>query len=440
VSATAGALESAEHSAWRADSIAVLTALTDELTGEEEFVAVLPRHALHLSRLFAAQGLILAQHGKLHCHGDIDPALAATIVSSLPQRSERIIRRCSKEEWPEALGAKLGPWVGALCLSINPEGNGWLLILRTEQIEAVRWGGKPEKSVRAGPNGMRLTPRGSFDEWLETVQGHCEPWEMDTLEAAGRLLTQLHRVSLFRHVESARVRGLLLAMLGHDLRDPLNAIQMAALVLQRDERQSHLGYRIQASGARMQRLIRQVIDMSQLHGGGALVVRMKPVELVALIADVVEESRLAYPNIVFHLELPDSCFVDADADRLSQVLSNLIGNALHHGASMRPITLAMSHSEAIVQIQVRNESEPLGAAVAANLFTAFKEPGANNERNPGGMGLGLYIVREIMNAHNGSISYRYDAPHVVFDVALPKQSLPDGKRSSILFAREDLRV
>jgi chemotaxis family two-component system sensor kinase Cph1 len=438
VSSTAGALENAAQSAWRAESIAVITALTDELAGEEELVAVLPRHATRMCRLFAAQGLVLAQHGKLHCHGDIEPALAAAIVSSLPHRSERIIRRSCKDEWPEPVHTALGPWVGALALSINPEGNGWLLILRTEQIESVRWGGEPKKSVKAGPNGMRLTPRGSFELWLETVRGRCEPWETHTLEAAGRLLTQLHRVSLFRHVETARVRGLLLAMLGHDLRDPLHAIQMGAQLLQRDERHSRLGFRIHASGARMQRLIGQVIDMSHLNRGAAIAVHMNTFELVSLIIDVVDEARLAHPSIVFYLELPESCLIEADADRLSQALSNLISNALHHGANMRPITLAISQSEVSVHIHVRNESEPLAARVAANLFAPFKAASMNNERNPGAMGLGLYIVHEVMAAHGGSISYRYEAPHVVFDLALPRHALPEAKRGSVLFAQQDL--
>jgi len=300
----------------------------------------------------------------------------------------------------------------------------------------VRWGGKPEKTLKSGPLGLRLTPRGSFDAWVQTTSGRSEPWDQVNLDTATLMLAELHRFHLFRQVETDRIRALLLAMLGHDLRDPLHAIQMAASLLQHDERQQRLGRRIEASGARMQRLIGQVLDMSQLHGDAAITLNIASVDLVALIHDLVDESRMTYPNVIHEIDMPPECFVEADGDRLAQVFTNLIGNALHHGASMRPIRIALRSNASGTIVSIKNESEPIGDRAAGALFDPFKITGLNNVRNPGGMGLGLYIVREIMTAHHGSVRYRYDAPNVIFDVELRASSdLTRLQHDSVLFTR-----
>ena len=108
-----------------------------------------------------------------------------------------------------------------------------LLALRTEQVEAVRWAGKPEKVVAHGPLGPRLTPRGSFDEWRETVRGRAEPWDATALTIASQLLPKISRAVAARNAEIDRARTELMAMLGHDLRDPLQAINMAGALLER---------------------------------------------------------------------------------------------------------------------------------------------------------------------------------------------------------------
>ena len=419
LASTAQVLESRARTAHLATAGAVCEGLTASLLEEEDLAVALPRHADALMDVFGAQALVLAQHGKLQCHGEVPPALAAAMLATLPQHSDKMLQRCARDDWPQAIHDALGKWVGLLALSFNPSGNGWLLLLRVEQIEAVRWGGKPEKIVRVGPLGPRLTPRGSFALWCETVHGRCDPWESWRLDAAIGLLAELHRVSLFAQVEADRVRALLLAMLGHDLRDPLHAIQMAATILQRDERQQVLARRIQSSGARMQRLISQVSELSQLRTSSAMQLKLCRVDLAALIIDLVDESRTTHASIEHVLDLPASCMVMLDADRIAQVISNLVSNALHHGACMRPLQVSLVQQENSVTLSVSNESAPISALAAGSMFDPFKISGLHNARNPGGMGLGLYIVQEIVKAHRGTITYHYDAPHVVFSVILP---------------------
>jgi chemotaxis family two-component system sensor kinase Cph1 len=419
LASTAQGLEANAQVAMLNRAATVRSALLQSLLDEDDLGVALELHAGDLRDIFGASAIVLAQHGALQIHGDMPAPLASAIVASLPQHSDSILQRDSLAAWPEAVQASLGKWVGVLGLSFNPAGNGWLLILRVEQVEEVRWGGKPEKTVASGPLGLRLTPRGSFDAWVETTRGCSEPWDRQSLDTAALMLAELHRFNLFRQVETDRVRALLLAMLGHDLRDPLHAIQMAAALLQRDARQEHLGRRIHSSSARMQRLIGQVLDMSRLHGDAAIKLSATEFDLVALILDLVDESRIAHPNVVHDVALPAQCVVVADPDRLAQVLTNLIGNALHHGASMRPITVTLTQSADSTLVSIRNESAPIGTTAAGVMFDPLKVTSLNNFRNPGGMGIGLYIVREIMTAHHGRVNYRYDAPHVIFDVELP---------------------
>lgn len=410
--------------------------LVETLLEEDDLATAVAKHADALCSLFGGSAVVFCEHGKLQCHGDVPADLAGAIIASLPQHSEKLVQRNGCEDWPEALRTSLGKWVGLLGLSFNPAASGWLVILRVEQIESVRWGGKPEKTVTSGPLGLRLTPRGSFDAWVETTAGRSEPWDPISLDTATLMLAELHRFNLFRQVETDRIRSLLLAMLGHDLRDPLQAIRMGAALLRRDESQHNLGRRIEASGVRMQRLIGQVLDMSQLHSGAAMKLNMSSVDLVPLIVDLVDESRMAHPTVLHELTVPSECIVEADADRLAQVFTNLLGNALHHGASGRPIQIGLLAGEHAVTISVGNQTGPIDNKAPGGIFDPFKATSLNNVRNPGGMGLGLYIVQEIMTAHQGSVRYIPATSYVVFEVELPcRQSASTAPGNGLLFKR-----
>lgn len=152
--------------------------------------------------------------------------------------------------------------------------------MRVEQVEHVAWGGKPDRSGQYGPMGERLTPRGSFDAWIDTVRGCAHPWEDGTLTHTRMTLAELARVSNTHRTQLETTRSQLLAMPGHDLRDPLHSINMAGMVLEKTGGESNagkgtLGRRIQSSSNRMQRMIGQVLDMSRIDRGLALGVSLE---------------------------------------------------------------------------------------------------------------------------------------------------------------------
>jgi chemotaxis family two-component system sensor kinase Cph1 len=423
LASTAQSLDTRERAGLIEQAAEVRTGLMETLLREDDVLRALAGQAGALRASLGADALIVTEHGKVIVDGEVEPELASAIVQSLPHGGANLVQRNALADWSADISTRLGKWVGMLALCFDPGSEGWLLALRVEQIETLRWGGRPDKQVTHGPLGPRLTPRGSFDEWRETVRGSAEPWDEPRLAIAGQLLAEIQRAGMARHAELDRTRTQLLAMLGHDLRDPLHSISMAAMVLEQGEQQQQLGRRISASSNRMQRLVSQVLDMSRIQGGIGLGISFKPVDLAWLLADLADEATTAHPSLRIELELPPVLWASADADRMGQVIGNLISNARHHGEPGEPVRLALRSDGARFAIEVRNTGREIDAALAASLFNPFKRSSLNNERNRSGMGLGLYIAHQIVQAHQGSISYRYEAPQVVFTVEAPLQPL-----------------
>jgi light-regulated signal transduction histidine kinase (bacteriophytochrome) len=420
IASTVQGIEAREDAELVEHAAKVRTSLVESLLLEDDPLEALVEHGDGLLESTHAQALVVSQYGRVVCRG-VDQALGDAIVASLPAEPHDIVTRTSVKEWPDAIQARLGKWVGMLGLPFDPPSGGWCVLLRTEQIEEVAWGGKPDKT-QAGPLGERLTPRGSFEAWHETVRGLAHPWEDGILTHARMMLGELARVSNARRAQTESTRAQLLAMLGHDLRDPLNSINMAGMVLERTDgvgNKGTLGKRIQSSSNRMQRMIGQVLDMSRIDRGLSLGIDLQPVDLAALLEDMVEEARLAYPTIVYDLHTVGPAFVLADGGRLGQVVSNLLSNARHHGEPNQPITIGLVPRDGLAVLEIANAGAPIPAETEAALFNPFKRSSLNNPRNRTGMGLGLYIAQQIVREHEGEIDYRHEHGKVIFAVRLP---------------------
>jgi signal transduction histidine kinase len=218
-----------------------------------------------------------------------------------------------------------------------------------------------------------------------------------------------------------------MAMLGHDLRDPLQSIAMAARLLGKEAERdglgastgSRMGQRIQASSTRMARMIGQVLDMSRLQTGGGLDIHRSEVDLSALLDDLLDEMRLGHPGVNVVRQAPPQLLADVDGDRIAQVFTNLVSNARHHGAPGESIRVKLDRQGDEAVFEVSNVSPPIPAEVEAQLFNAFKRREQTNLRNRSGLGLGLYIAQAIVNAHGGQIHYTHVEPCVVFSVRFP---------------------
>ena len=419
IASTIHSIEARQDAEMVAQAAAMRTSLVESLLLDEDPLDAMVHHAQGLIASSHAQAMIAAVDGRIVVHGELPRGLAEAVIASLPAEPQDIMVRESLADWPVELHARLGKWVGMLALPYDPAAGGWCVLLRVEEMEQVAWGGRPEKAVQVGPLGDRLTPRGSFDAWDETVRGKAHPWETTVLANARLTLAELMRAANSRRAQHEATRAQLLAMLGHDLRDPLHSINMAGVVLERGNSQQGLGKRIQSSTNRMQRMIGQVLDMSRLDRGMDLGVMLEALDLSELVKDLIDEARLAYPTIAFELVCDEQAVVEADKGRLGQVLSNLLSNARHHGEPGHPIRICLTRQAGMAVLDVSNQGAPILDDVAANLFNPFKRGSLNNPRNRSGLGLGLYIAQQIVREHQGEIAYRFENGRVVFAVRLP---------------------
>ncbi|MDB5820824.1 MAG: multi-sensor signal transduction histidine kinase, partial [Rhizobacter sp.] len=348
-----------------------------------------------------------------------DAEAAVELVRWLDAQPDELVATHDLLMLPEPLRAKLAPLAGMLAMQHDKINRGWMVFLRREQTATVTWSGPPDKVQRIGPLGARLTPDGSLAEWQQDVRGSSVPWDELDMALARQIMDEVKRATASRAAEMERARTHLLAILGHDLRGPLQTITMAAHLLQRGRDQTQLGRRITATSGRMGRLIAQVLDMSRLHGGLGLGLTLVRTDIVALVADIVEETAIAHPHAVIELLSVESVEADVDRDRLSQVITNLVGNARQHGTLGEPVVIDLRSDAGRAYIEVRNAAPPLSDAMRNSLFEPLRRGSLPNQRNPNGLGLGLYIASEAMKGHRGDIAYAHDGTHVSFTVSLP---------------------
>jgi len=210
--------------------------------------------------------------------------------------------------------------------------------------------------------------------------------------------------------EMGRLREQFIAVLGHDLRTPLSAIRMSADLLDskvEDKRSRTLLSAIRTSSVRMGVLIENILDFARGRLGSGIPVQRKLVDdLQQTLRQTLEEIQVAYPQAKFidSLEVPAGVY--CDPLRSSQLLSNLLGNAVTHGSIAEPIVLkAFAEGDEIV-ISLTNQGTPIPPALMPLLFEPFSRSEAGQRHE--GLGLGLYIAGQIANAHNGTLSVTSD--------------------------------
>lgn len=216
-----------------------------------------------------------------------------------------------------------------------------------------------------------------------------------------------HETALAQAEETAQFRDQFMAVLGHDLRNPLGAIRGAAELLQmtpRDQADTEMLELIQRSVSRMTGLIDNVLDFARGRLGGGLHISCdKPVHAEICLKQVVAELRTAWSarTLVDDIDLDRP--VRCDAARLGQMMSNLIANALVHGDPGGPVRVIARTENEELTISVINHGRPIPPATIERLFQPFVR-GIDKAGNQTGLGLGLFIASEIAKAHNGRLT------------------------------------
>jgi signal transduction histidine kinase len=213
-----------------------------------------------------------------------------------------------------------------------------------------------------------------------------------------------------------------IGILGHDLRNPLSAITTGAALLtlpeDNPERRGRVAFRILSSAKRMERMIGALLDLTRARLGGTIPITRKRADLHTISEEVLIECRVANPGAVLRFEQSGGLVGDWDADRLAQVVSNLVGNAIQHGEGT-PVTLSAREEDEGVTLSVHNGGAPIPAAMVPFIFEPLARGQAEN--TTGSIGLGLFIARAIVSAHGGDIQVSSSSEDgTTFTVSLPK--------------------
>jgi PAS domain S-box-containing protein len=227
--------------------------------------------------------------------------------------------------------------------------------------------------------------------------------------------------------EKARIQEFqerFLAILGHDLRNPLASIDMGAGLLRQrttDPKMIRVLDRMNTSSRRMSRMIEQILDLTRSRLGSGLELKPEAMDLCETLTVIVDELKTAHVSRIIELRCPP-LLGTWDRDRLEQVFSNLVGNAILHGDSTLPVTIEGRPEGDAVVVEVHNRGEPIPEASQGTLFNPFRR-GERESRTSKteGLGLGLYISHEIVVAHGGKMDFRSNASEgTTFRVTLPR--------------------
>lgn len=229
---------------------------------------------------------------------------------------------------------------------------------------------------------------------------------------------------LFSAHEAAQLREQLIGIVSHDLRNPLNAITLSAATLMRrtdlDDRARRGLSRILESADRANRLIRDLLDFTRARMGKSLPVKRQHVDLHALTQQVVDEVGLATPGRRFDMDCQGDAQGSWDPDRIAQVLTNLLTNAVQYSPPGTPIRVKTVAEGGQVVLSVGNEGPPIPMHVLPNLFEPMtRGTDAGGERRS--IGLGLFIVDQIVRAHGGGVEVESTGDAgTTFRVRLPR--------------------
>ncbi|WP_437809493.1 PAS domain S-box protein [Sorangium sp. So ce1078] len=258
------------------------------------------------------------------------------------------------------------------------------------------------------------------------LQAHIVP-ERNTRGEIVTVLGLTRDVTVLRQQErEARQRAILaeqlVGIVSHDLRNPLNAVLLGTQLLGDADAdlQRMIAGRIAAAADRANRLIRDLLDFTQARLGGGLRVVRREIDLHLVAADCLEEVRLAWPARGVEHRRSGVGLGLADPDRIAQILTNLVNNALAYGTPDQPITVTTVVAQGALEIQVHNTGRPIPQELQAQIFEPMQR--GEVQVNPGSrsVGLGLYIVREIASAHGGRVSVRStEHEGTTFFVVLP---------------------
>jgi signal transduction histidine kinase len=228
---------------------------------------------------------------------------------------------------------------------------------------------------------------------------------------------------LEERTEALRINDMFMAVLSHDLRNPLQIIKNSATLLKRqlpDPKALDCSERILKSSQRMAHMIEELLDVTRIRQSGGLRIKYQELDLNSFLREKIEETQKFHPSSIFSFREKENAIGYWDVEKLHQVFNNLLGNAIQHGEKECPIEVTIDSDRNNIYISIKNSGE-IPPEKLKNIFSPFSGEEARSGLE-GGLGLGLYIAQQIIKTHQGEISINSCDQFTTFNITLPKQT------------------
>jgi signal transduction histidine kinase len=237
-----------------------------------------------------------------------------------------------------------------------------------------------------------------------------------------RSQTDLHasQADLLDERKTAELREQFIGVLGHDLRNPLAAVDAGMRILLKNldtGRAPEIALGVQNAVHRMAGMVENIMDFARGRlGGGLTIKRDTKLPLTPVLEQIIAEFRTAWPNVRINSSIQIAEPLNCDRGKMGQLFSNLLGNAVAYGDQGRPIRVAAKTSDGTFDLTVSNEGPPISEKALANLFKPYTR---GDRPSQNGLGLGLYIASQIAQAHGGKLSAVSTASETTFSFEMP---------------------
>ncbi|MEX3776609.1 ATP-binding protein [Pseudomonas sp. MYb118] len=412
------AMEALELSRQRDEKLGALALLNQAMIDSPQNVFDgLARQPQVLMALAQAGGIAIIEDKQLHRYGNCpEPEQIRALHKWLQERGEPVFasHHLASVYPPAAHYQQVASGVLAMSLP-KPVDNG-VMWFRPEVKENVKWSGDPRKplDLENSDAGLRLRPRTSFEIWKVEMAGISTKWSHGDLFAANDLRRSALENDLARQVrreqEAVRARDDLVAVVSHDLRNPMTVISMLCGMMQKTFSSDgpHTSRRIataidtmQQAAGRMNTLLEDLLDTSKIDAGRYTITPQKLdvtqmfEEAQALLAPLALDK-----DISISFEADPDLRIHADPERLFQVLSNLVSNAIKFTPRLGTVGVHAKSSGGDIVFTVQDSGEGIPQDHLPHVFDRYWTA---KEGNPNGTGLGLYITQGIVEAHGGRI-------------------------------------
>ncbi len=263
--------------------------------------------------------------------------------------------------------------------------------------------------------------------WMKEMPDGASPDSLYQLTRFNEALDEFQSDSITHFTKKLdHSRDLVLAVLGHDLRDPLGVIVTYATYLTRldhfdDNARTAVG-RLFTTATRMRLMVSDLLDFARARLGAVIPITREPMNLTEACRRAIDEVETLYPRSTLLMHTNGPLEGEWDPGRISQLLTNLLVNAVQHGSPEKPVDIILSGDENEASIAVRNEGEPIPATEIRRIFEPMVK-GSRERATPSSIGLGLYIAREVVRAHGGRIKAQSSAETgTTFTVELPRRA------------------